>query len=141
MAHLPDHWIQKLCAALSVQGWRDGVFPHQVVRLFTAWQKAEGGTATFNPLNTTNHVKDAFGAWQGADYNKIGVCNYQSSFYGISATAATLLAGDYDSLVDALRTADATGVTAETLVENHRAELKTWGTNPDTILAVLASVS
>lgn len=135
--HLPQNWIQKLCALLSVTGWLTGNLPHQVGRFFVAWAQAEGGTARWNPLNTTDHIRDAFGAWQGADYNSTGVANYSSPFHGIVATAATLLEGPYSSLLDALRGAAATGITAEQLVSQHEAEIKTWGTNPSLMLEIL----
>lgn len=139
MTHLPEHWIQKLCVLLSIPGWLNGVYPHQVMRLFTAWQQAEGGTAEFDPLNTTDHVTDSSGAWQGTDYNGVHVANYTTPFHGIVATAATLLNGNYDQLVAALRTVETTGITAEQLVEQHEAELRTWGTSPSLILDVLAT--
>lgn len=135
--HLPDNWIQKLCVDLGITGWLNGVFPHQVVRLFTAWAQAEGGTATWNPLNATNHASDAFGAWQNADYNSIGVCNYKTPWRGIMVTAATLLEGPYAGIVAALRNAEGSGATAEQIVNANASEFRTWGTNPTTILAVL----
>lgn len=49
-----------------------------------AWQRAEGGTASFNPWNTTQD-------WAGATiYNSIGVRNYASREDGIAATVTTM---------------------------------------------------
>lgn len=142
MSHLPSHWIEKLCAILSVDGWRTGVFPHQVTRFFTAWAQAEGGTAAWNPLNTTEHVHSTdFGDWQTSpDYNSVGVANYKTQALGIMATSVTLLAGRFDSLLGDLRTADTTGATAEDLVKGHEVEIKTWGTSPTLMLEVLKTV-
>lgn len=142
-SHYPSHWVEKLCAMLSVEGWRTGVFPHQVVRFFTAQGKAEGGNATWNPLNTTEPVESTdFGHWYTSpDYNSIGVRNYKTPALGIMATSVTYLSGKFDLLLNDLRTADATGITAEQLVQNHRAEIKLWGTSPDLMLQLLAEMT
>ena len=139
--HLPQNWIQKLCVLLSIPGWISGDYYHQIIRFFTAWADAEGGTAEWNPLNTTNHISDLFGAWQGVDYNSVHVANYNNPWQGIVATAATILENQaFSVLLGALRTAEADGLTAEQLVKGHEAAIKTWGTNPDTILSVLAGI-
>jgi hypothetical protein len=57
--------------------------------LMRAWQRAEGGSATFNPFNTTQR----YGA--STPYNKVGVQNYASEADGVAATAKTLLNGRY----------------------------------------------
>lgn len=57
------------------------------LRAVISWIQAEGGTATWNPLNTT---KDAAGA---SDYNWVGVKNYPSAAVGLTATVSTLLYG------------------------------------------------
>lgn len=51
----------------------------------------------YNPLNTTLNESGA------SDYNSVGVKNYVSEAQGIEATAATLLNGDYNDVVAALR--------------------------------------
>lgn len=51
---------------------------------FVAWAQAEGGSADFNPLNTTLHKPGA------TDYNSVGVKNYTSLAQGVEATAETL---------------------------------------------------
>lgn len=140
--HLPQNWIQKLCVELSVTGWITGNFPHEAVRLFTAWAQAEGGTAQWNPLNTTDHVSDGFGAWQAADYNSVGVCNFNNPWQGIAATAATFLSNQaFTVLLEAIRALGTSGKTAEQIVQGHETAIKTWGTNPNTILEVLKTTS
>lgn len=62
-----------------------------------AWHKAEGGTATWNPLNTTQSATGA------TDYNSVGVKNYPNEAIGVSATIKTLLNGNYPNILDALR--------------------------------------
>lgn len=138
--HYPPNWIERLCANLNVHGWLDDAIPHEVVRFFTAWGRAEGGTATWNPLNSTLHIRGGTYSWQGADYNDAHVCNYTKPTLGVMATAATLLNGYYNSLVGALQGALDSGLTAEQIAAQHRDELLTWGTSPDVILGVLKTL-
>jgi len=51
---------------------------------FVCWAAAEGGKASFNPLNTT--------LWRpgSTNYNSVGVKNYPSFDVGVEATASTL---------------------------------------------------
>lgn len=53
--------------------------------------------AANNPLNTTQQMTGA------TDYNSVGVKNYPSALEGVTATAATLLNGNYGDVVAALR--------------------------------------
>lgn len=62
-----------------------------------AWHQAEGGSATWNPFNTTQPAKGA------TQYNSVGVKNYPSEQVGIRATIETLSNGNYPKIVDALR--------------------------------------
>lgn len=142
MTHLPDHWREKVYVDLSIPGWRDGHFYHEIMRFFQAWEQSEGGGAEFDPLNTTDHLHDSFGSWQGTDWNSIGVANFTTAFHGITATSATLLENSvFSGLVDYLRTAEAKGRTAEDIVNANASAIRTWGTSPSTILSVLKSIS
>lgn len=135
--HLPEHWIEKLCVDLSIPGWLTGDFPHEVVRFFTAWEKAEGGKATWNPINTTDHIQDAWGRWQGTDLNSVTVANYNHPWQGIMATAATLLqSANFVNIVADLR---AGTFTAEEIVNRNSGEIHIWGTSPTLMLEVLAN--
>lgn len=49
-----------------------------------SWMQAEGGSADFNPLNTTLEMPGA------TNYNSVGVKNYVSLDQGVKATARTL---------------------------------------------------
>lgn len=49
-----------------------------------SWMQAEGSTAKFNPLATTQEWADA------TNFNSVGVKNYSSFKDGVSATAKTL---------------------------------------------------
>jgi hypothetical protein len=140
--HLPDHWVQKVMVDLSIPGWLTGVFPHQVLRFFTAWAEAEGGGDQWDPINTTDHLSDSFGKWQGVDWNSIGVGNYTTPFHGIVATSATLLENTaFAGIVSDLRLAEQLALTAEEIVNRNSAAIKTWGTNPTTMLSVLKTIS
>lgn len=138
--HIPQNWIQKLCVLLSIDGWLHGTFPHEVVRFFTAWAQAEGGKAEWDPLNTTTHITEDGEAWQGADYNGVHVTDFTSPFHGIVGTAATLMNGHYPNILTLLRAAPVSGIHAEEIVQQCSDEIKTWGTNPKTILEVLATI-
>lgn len=85
------------------QWWRDilsGIHaPDSAVNRsnLNAWVACEGGSAAYNPFNTTE-------PWPRAtDYNSVGVKNYASYQDGVSATIATLENGFYPNILAALR--------------------------------------
>ena len=120
--HFPLMWRFRLLAAIHAKG------SLQNRKLLAAWARAEGGSARYNPLNTTQ-------PWPGAtDYNSVHVRNYPSGAAGIAATAATLTNGHYDRLVADMR---AGGHTARQLVERNGSQFDTWGTGASHILALL----
>lgn len=98
------------------------------LRFLDDWQRAEGGTAANNPLNTTQ-------PWPGAtNYNSVGVKNYRTRADGIQATAKTIQNGNYPALLAALASGDPYGVSnPEAVAQN----LRTWGTG--TFAAVYAT--
>ena len=133
--HLPEKWIERVRACLEIPQ------DHETYRFFEAWARAEGGTARWNPLNTTDHIRsDANGEWQGSDYNTIGVCNYNKAWQGVLATVDTLEQTLFADLVVALRQAQANGQTAEKIVSANSAAIKTWGTSPTLMLEVLKAI-
>ena len=81
-----------------------------------AWRQAEGGSAAFNPFNTT---QKALGA---TNYNKVGVKNYTSAEQGISATVKTLLNGKYSGIISSLKADAEPSQTADALIASP------WGT-------------
>lgn len=85
---------------------------------FHAWRKGEGGTATFNPFNTTQPFNDA------SKYNSHGVRNYKTEDDGIKATIKTLKNGYYPCVLDGLRR----NIGAKNISKNCLANLKKWGT-------------
>ena len=62
-----------------------------------AWTKAEGGSASNNPFNTTQQAPGA------STYNSVGVRNYGSPQQGITATIQTLTNGKYGNILSALK--------------------------------------
>jgi len=120
--HLPFMWRFRLLRAIHAKGVSENR------RLLGAWARAEGGTARYNPLNTTE-------PWPGStDYNSVHVKNYPTGAAGIAATAATLVNGHYDGIVADLR---AGKYTAREIVRWNAAEFDTWGTGAQRILALL----
>lgn len=120
--HLPLLWRFRLLRAIHAKGSAENR------RLLGAWARAEGGSARYNPLNTTE-------PWPGAtDYNSVHVRNYRSGADGIAATAATLENGYYKGIVHDLQ--DGT-LPAKMIVQRNAAEFSTWGTGATHILALL----
>lgn len=135
--HLPEKWIERLDAMLEIPA------THQVYRFWMAMQRAEGGTARWNPLNTVNHVhSQAHGDWQSTpDYNSTGVCNYNHPWQGILATVDTLEQPAWSNFLVTLRQAKANGTTAEEIVNEYGSLIQQhWGTNPNLMLQLLSEI-
>ena len=84
------------------------------VAFLDSWANLEGGTAAYNPLNTT------LPAAGSSAYNGVGVQSYTSPQQGVASTAQTLLNGNYPNLVAALRSGNPFGSSA---IAN---DLSTW---------------
>lgn len=122
MAHLPLLWRFRLLRAIHAKG----VVENR--KLLGAWARAEGGSARWNPLNTTE-------PWPGSwNYNSAGVKDYRTGADGIAATAATLTNGFYWSIVHDLR---AGKKSARQIVTDNAAEFDKWGTGAQHVLALL----
>ncbi|MFL6162081.1 MAG: hypothetical protein ACJ74U_07630 [Jatrophihabitantaceae bacterium] len=65
-----------------------------------AWQVAEGGSATWNPWNTTQPAAGA------SDYNSAHVKNYRDHATGVAATVRTLTNGHYAHILAEFRAGD-----------------------------------
>ena len=81
-----------------------------------AWQAAEGGSASWNPWNTTQPAKGA------KNYNSAGVKNYPNREVGIGATVKTLTNGRYGDVIREFR-ANRSG-----LAVCRRVDASPWGT-------------
>jgi hypothetical protein len=109
-------WAGWQAAVLAALGAPDNIATR---KLLTDWQPYEGGTAAFNPLNTTQPEPGA------TNYNSVGVKNYTSAAQGAQATATTLENGNYPALLAALRSGDPfTWPDAQGVAAN----ITTWGT-------------
>lgn len=96
----------------------------ETIAYLEAWHRAEGGTAAYNWLNTTQ------GAVGATDYNSVGVKNYPDAATGIQATATTLTNGRYPNTLAGL-------LTNAPIVDD--AEMATWGTGGAALRAQLAA--
>lgn len=129
--HLPPYWREHTLAAVG--GHQDT----EKLRFLNAWAAAEGGTARWNPLNTTFPLPGA------TDYNNNGVKNYTRPTWGVCATVLTLTGPAsgtlfYPKLLGHLQSAAGT-YTAEQIVNDCRTDIQRWGTNPDAVLRALAT--
>lgn len=120
--HLPRLWKFRVLRAIHARGVKANR------ELLDAWQRAEGGSARWNPLNTTE-------PWPGAtSYNSANVRNYATAGDGIAATAATLGNGFYDGIV---RDLQAGRKSAVQIVSDNAHEFDLWGTGASHVLAAL----
>lgn len=99
------------------------------LRFLNAWQAAEGGTARFNPFNTTLPMQGA------SAYNSVGVRNYASPEAGIDATLRTLQ-GRYPHYNQILGGLQAGNVPWQSLAA--QVEASPWGTHNITGAAAAA---
>jgi hypothetical protein len=128
--HLPPYWAEHLSAVLGAPQRQE------TIRFLHAWARAEGGSAQWNPLNTTWDLPGA------TDYNSSGVKNYPRPVWGVCATALTLTEPavgplTFPKLVGHLQ---AGTYTAEEIANNCSTELRHWGTDPGLVLTILGGV-
>lgn len=97
------------------------------VRALTAWMQAEGGTAAFNPMNTTQQAAGA------TDYNSAGVKNFTSWEQGVQATVQTLKNGRYGNIIQALQQGNNAGAVAAAVGQSP------WGTSGQLMSQILGS--
>jgi hypothetical protein len=85
-----------------------------------SWMQAEGGNATWNPLNCTQKMPGS------TDYNSVGVQNYVTYEQGLEATVKTILSTNpnfnYGPIRNALRTNDRANITLKAVEDS------AWGT-------------
>jgi hypothetical protein len=132
--HLPAYWDIHVLGVL-------GANHHQSLRFIQAQARCEGGTAKWNPLNST---LDLGPPWtEPEDYNSTGVKNYRYPIAGVCATALTWIQRKADGtllyapLIGDLQKGEKT---AEQMVEDNRAVVELWGTSPDLMLQVLKEI-
>jgi cell wall-associated NlpC family hydrolase len=93
-----------------------------------AWARAEGGSASNNPFNTTQRAPGA------SSYNSVGVRNYATPSQGIGATVATLNNGRYENILAALKAGNDARAAASALANSP------WGTG-SLVLKVLGGAA
>jgi len=133
--HIPPGWIDTVRLNLRIP-WND-----QTHRFFEAMARAEGGTAKWNPLNSTLTLGSQW--TEAIDYNEIPVRNYKYAIAGICATTLTFIQRKpdgtllYGHLLNDLQRGEKT---AEQTVIDNRAQIGPpdgWGTNPELMLEIL----
>ena len=95
------------------------------LRFLYAWRQAEGGSATYNPFNTT------WNAPGSTVYNSHRVRNYPSAVVGVDATVKTLLMTKYAGIAESLKADSPPLVTAAAVTASD------WGTGPLTTSVLL----
>jgi hypothetical protein len=97
------------------------------VQAITAWEKAEGTKATFNPLATTQ------GGYTGeTQFNSVGVKNFASYQDGIDANVKVITNGRYGNILSALQQGTSAMAVAQAITSSP------WGTGSG-VERVLAS--
>ncbi|MGQ0824457.1 MAG: hypothetical protein ACT4OX_05385 [Actinomycetota bacterium] len=100
----PVKWAHDFLDALSMPKTAENV------SAMTAWQQAEGTSARFNPLATTQ------GGFDGATkFNSVGVKNYASYEDGIAANIRAITNGRYENVLAALRRGDSAMAVADAI--------------------------
>lgn len=138
-APIPGFW-RRVLAGCNAHGWDRGQWNHQIDRFGAAWIAAEGTAAAKNPLSCTLELPGAtpFNSFL-VNGVTLHVWNYLHDGDGIAATVQTLYNGHYGLLLGHLQGGIDSTKTAEQIVDDCRAQIAVWGTNPDTILGVLAT--
>ena len=132
--HTPPDFDVRVLTALK------GKVNHENQRLFQGWRRTEGGSAEWNPLNSTLFVR---GVTSNTNYNDIPVRNYRYEIGGVAATILTFIQRDnagkmlYGGIVSDLQA----GVkSAEQIVKDRQAQFKMWGTDTTLLLEVLSEI-
>lgn len=130
--HLPPQWRERLLYVVA------GKVNVENLRFLLAMQRAEGGDAQWNPLNTTYYLSGA----TAYNDNVPPVRNYRYPIEGIVATALTLTGRDSGALrYPGLLGDFQSGIkSAEAIAFDRAAEIRKWGTNPDLIMQILNEV-
>lgn len=126
MTHLPPHWRERVLWLVA------GRVNDANLALLDAWQRAEGGDAKWNPLNTTLALPGS------TPYNDVGVQNFRRAVDGLAATGMTIANGRYPGI---LRDLQHGSKSATQIVNDNAAEFNLWGTGAKHIAALLATVA
>src|SRR5262252_3125496 len=112
----------------KIHDWRERILvgvgvpvTNENLKFLDAWSRAEGGSASNNPFNTTLQTGGSTGFYNQLP-GGIGVQNYGSPQAGIDATVNTLTNGRYGNIIGALKRGDNAMNAANALAASH------WGT-------------
>lgn len=120
----PPFWRQRLLAVVGAPRKTENL------RLLEAWAEAEGGPATWNPLNTSYKLPNS----TTLSGNTSGVQNYKRPTEGVCATALTLVNGLYGGILGDLQAGTKDAVQ---IVNDRSDEFRTWGSDPALIADLL----
>lgn len=133
--HTPPNFDQRVLVGVK------GQLNPENYRLFQAWRRAEGGTAKWNPLNSTLTLGSQW--TETTPYNSVGVRNYRYETVGVAATILTLIQRNADGTMrygGILADLQSGTRTAEEIVRDRLNQFDTWGTDTDLLLRVLAEI-
>lgn len=105
-------WEQQLLNAIGAPVTSENV------SFLDKWANAEGGSAAYNPMNTTQPEPGA------TNYNSVGVKEFGNAAQGIDATAKTLTNGYYPDILAGLKSGDPFAH----ITDSFKKELDIWGT-------------
>lgn len=114
MGAVPNSFMQNVLAQIRAPATAISVQNLQT------WQRFEGGTALWNPLNDTDVHPGS------TEYNSAGVQNYPTAPVGERATAGTLLNGRYTAILVKLRAGAPLSQWNDPSVLE---QIRTWGTS------------
>lgn len=118
-----DRWAERVLAGMGLP------VNAETIAFMHAWARCEGGTARFNPLNTTLSLPAA------TNYNTAGVKHYSDATMGVAATMLTLRLGYYSGIRIAL---SKPGLTALEIAKRSATGIHIWGTNPSCVISELS---
>jgi hypothetical protein len=114
MGAVPNSFMQNVLAQIRAPATAINV------RNLQTWQRFEGGTALWNPLNDTDEHPGS------TPYNSAGVQNYPTAPVGERATAGTLQNGRYTAILVKLRASAPLSQWNDVSVLE---QINTWGTH------------
>ena len=107
----PVQWAKDFLSRLNAP------ITNENMRAITAWEKAEGTAAKFNPLATTQS-----GFNGESNFNSVGVKNYMSYADGLDANVKVINNGLYSNILAALQRGDDAHSVAQAITNSP------WGT-------------
>jgi hypothetical protein len=129
--HIPPNFDERVLVGINAR------VNDENKKLFQAWRRVEGGTAKWNPLNSTLWVQNFTDL---PDYNDIKVRNYTYESAGVAATILTFASRNSDGAqrYGGIKADLQAGTkTARQIVLDRAGQFRTWGTDVDLLLQVI----